>query len=176
MPPRKRSAPSSGADDEAVPKRRSLRQAASKGRQQPDEPVREKPALPKTTVKVEEKKQPKKPKAAPKSRTTAKPKAPTPKKKSLEEDAPKTKAQSSARATSEESDVDSVPATNPEAPRHDGQWYWLMKAEPETRIVNGIDVKFSIDDLRDKDEPEGWDGIRNYAGLSGSRQLVAQQY
>jgi predicted RNA-binding protein with PUA-like domain len=25
--------------------------------------------------------------------------------------------------------------------------YWLMKAEPETRIEKGVDVKFSIHDL-----------------------------
>jgi predicted RNA-binding protein with PUA-like domain len=44
--------------------------------------------------------------------------------------------------------------------------YWLMKAEPETRIeknANGddVDVKFSIDDLRSRTEPEPWEGIRN---------------
>lgn len=36
--------------------------------------------------------------------------------------------------------------------------YWLMKAEPESRIEKGHDVKFSIDDLASKTEPEGWDG------------------
>lgn len=36
--------------------------------------------------------------------------------------------------------------------------YWLMKAEPESRITKGHDVKFSIDDLASKTEPEGWDG------------------
>lgn len=36
--------------------------------------------------------------------------------------------------------------------------YWLMKAEPETRIEKGKDVKFSIDDLAACDEPQGWDG------------------
>ncbi|KAH0343086.1 DUF55-domain-containing protein, partial [Aureobasidium melanogenum] len=44
--------------------------------------------------------------------------------------------------------------------------YWLMKAEPESRIeknANGddVDVKFSIDDLRSRTEPEPWEGIRN---------------
>lgn len=63
-----------------------------------------------------------------------------------------------------------VPDRNPEAPRHDGEWYWLMKAEPESRFENGIDVRFSIDDLRAKKEPEGWDGIRAYAGKSWDRQ------
>lgn len=36
--------------------------------------------------------------------------------------------------------------------------YWLMKAEPESRIEKGVDVKFSIDDLREATEPEPWDG------------------
>ena len=36
--------------------------------------------------------------------------------------------------------------------------YWLMKAEPESRIEKGHDVKFSIDDLASRTEPEGWDG------------------
>lgn len=36
--------------------------------------------------------------------------------------------------------------------------YWLMKAEPESRMEKGVDVKFSIDDLRAATEPEPWDG------------------
>ena len=36
--------------------------------------------------------------------------------------------------------------------------YWLMKAEPDSRIEKGHDVKFSIDDLAAKTEPEAWDG------------------
>jgi hypothetical protein len=36
--------------------------------------------------------------------------------------------------------------------------FWLMKAEPETRIEKGKDVKFSIDDLAACKEPQGWDG------------------
>ncbi|KAF4997726.1 hypothetical protein F66182_16331, partial [Fusarium sp. NRRL 66182] len=39
----------------------------------------------------------------------------------------------------------------------DGRSYWLMKAEPESRIVKGVDVKFSIDDLQAATEPEPWD-------------------
>jgi predicted RNA-binding protein with PUA-like domain len=33
-----------------------------------------------------------------------------------------------------------------------------MKAEPESRLEKGIDIKFSIDDLAAKTEPEPWDG------------------
>ncbi|KAH7059041.1 PUA-like domain-containing protein, partial [Macrophomina phaseolina] len=43
-----------------------------------------------------------------------------------------------------------------------GLAYWLMKAEPESRIENGKDVKFSIDDLAAASEPEPWDGVRNH--------------
>ena len=41
----------------------------------------------------------------------------------------------------------------------EGPAYWLMKAEPESRIEKGKDVKFSIDDLEAANEPEGWDGM-----------------
>ena len=34
-----------------------------------------------------------------------------------------------------------------------------MKAEPESRLENGHDVKFSIDDLASKTAPEPWDGL-----------------
>jgi hypothetical protein len=40
----------------------------------------------------------------------------------------------------------------------DGRRYWLMKAEPESRIEKGVDVKFSIDDLRTATKPQPWDG------------------
>lgn len=36
--------------------------------------------------------------------------------------------------------------------------YWLMKAEPDTRIEKGVDVAFSIDNLAAATEPEPWDG------------------
>ncbi|RFU77258.1 thymocyte nuclear 1 [Trichoderma arundinaceum] len=79
----------------------------------------------------------------------------------------------SSRAVSEDPDVDSIPTVNPEAPRHDGEWYWLMKAEPESRFENGIDVRFSIDDLRSREKPEGWDGIRAYAARNHMRNMNA---
>lgn len=44
----------------------------------------------------------------------------------------------------------------------EGPAYWLMKAEPESRIEKGKDVKFSIDDLKAASGPEGWDGMYWY--------------
>jgi predicted RNA-binding protein with PUA-like domain len=38
-----------------------------------------------------------------------------------------------------------------------------MKAEPESRIEKGQDVKFSIDDLAAVTEPEPWSGVRNHS-------------
>ncbi|KAK8850660.1 hypothetical protein IAR55_004580 [Kwoniella newhampshirensis] len=38
---------------------------------------------------------------------------------------------------------------------------WLMKAEPDSRIVKGKDVKFSVDDF-EKLGVSQWDGVRNH--------------
>ena len=46
-----------------------------------------------------------------------------------------------------------------------------MKAEPESRIENGIDMKFSIDDLRDRQAPEAWDGVRNLVARNNMRAM-----
>lgn len=40
----------------------------------------------------------------------------------------------------------------------DGPAYWLMKAEPESRMEKGKEVKFSIDDLKNAAQQEAWDG------------------
>jgi len=58
----------------------------------------------------------------------------------------------------------SRPAKTPKADPNDDDRpkYWLMKAEPNSRIENGVDVKFSIDDLAAVTEPEPWEGVRNY--------------
>ncbi|KAI4250154.1 MAG: hypothetical protein L6R40_000326 [Gallowayella cf. fulva] len=45
-----------------------------------------------------------------------------------------------------------------EADNPHGPCYWLMKAEPNSRLEKGKDVKFSIDDLMKADKPEAWDG------------------
>ncbi|OAX83767.1 hypothetical protein ACJ72_01867 [Emergomyces africanus] len=49
--------------------------------------------------------------------------------------------------------------------------YWLMKAEPESRIEKGVDVRFSIDDLREASEPEPWDGVRNPSARNNMRAM-----
>lgn len=52
-----------------------------------------------------------------------------------------------------------------------GRQYWLMKAEPDSRIENGVDVKFSIDDLKSRNEAEAWDGVRNYVARNNMRAM-----
>ncbi|KAF7513816.1 hypothetical protein GJ744_007867 [Endocarpon pusillum] len=49
--------------------------------------------------------------------------------------------------------------------------YWLMKAEPDSRLENGVDVKFSIDDLRAKGGPEAWDGVRSLQARNNLRAM-----
>ncbi|KAM0349150.1 hypothetical protein ACHAO7_010852 [Fusarium culmorum] len=168
MPPRKRSVPE--ASEEVAPKRQSLRQAASKTQSEPEAAPVTKTNIPKKPAKAAAQKQEKEPKSSPKQQKPAAKEAAKPKKPAKKQESD---ASIDTRAGSEDPDIDSIPTTNPDAPRHDGQWYWLMKAEPETRIENGVDVKFSIDDLRAKTEPEGWDGIRAYAARNNMRKMNA---
>ena len=81
-------------------------------------------------------------------------------------------AQNGGRKTSISVEVPATPRSEanvePEVEEDtDGPSYWLMKAEPESRIEKGKDVKFSIDDLKAAKSPEGWDGVRNYGGKQG---------
>ncbi|KAF8165764.1 PUA-like domain-containing protein [Crassisporium funariophilum] len=51
-----------------------------------------------------------------------------------------------------------------------GKKYWLLKAEPDTRIVKGKDVKFSVEDFeRVKTSP--WEGVRNYEARNLMREM-----
>jgi predicted RNA-binding protein with PUA-like domain len=83
------------------------------------------------------------------------------------------KADESLNAPS--SNVKSQPAitlsTATSSNRPSTQQYWLMKAEPESRLENGHDIKFSIDDLASKTEPEPWDGIRAYPARNNLRAM-----
>ncbi|KKO98131.1 hypothetical protein THAR02_09760 [Trichoderma harzianum] len=175
MPPRKRIR-DGGEAAEPVAKRRSSRQAAASIKKAEEKeyvaPEVKKSAAPtkKRTTTAKETKSVNKPAA---TTTTEDKKKGSKKTNAKNEDDEKASSggDKATRAISEDPDIDSIPATNPDAPRHDGEWYWLMKAEPETRFENGIDVRFSIDDLRAKEKPEGWDGIRAYAARNHMRNM-----
>ncbi len=54
------------------------------------------------------------------------------------------------------------------------QQYWLMKAEPESRIENGVDVKFGVDDLmKEPNQTACWDGVRNYQARNFMRDQMS---
>ncbi|KAF9226726.1 DUF55-domain-containing protein [Gyrodon lividus] len=49
--------------------------------------------------------------------------------------------------------------------------YWLMKAEPDSRVVKGKDVKFSVDDF----ESVGitpWEGVRNFEARNLMKEMA----
>lgn len=170
MPPRKRALPgpsSAAASDEPVPKRRSLRNAAKTETTYKDSSEEPEVKARAPRKKVVAKKDDQKDDADGEPPTVLKKpvKAINKTKKPITQDDhtksapnPKANGTETPRAVSEDPDPDSIPTTNPDAPRHDGEWYWLLKAEPETRMENGHDVRFSIDDLRARKKPEGWDG------------------
>ncbi|XP_071956222.1 thymocyte nuclear protein 1-like [Antedon mediterranea] len=50
---------------------------------------------------------------------------------------------------------------------------WLMKSEPDSRIENGIDVKFGIEDLKkETNQTACWDGVRNYQARNFMRDKM----
>lgn len=50
--------------------------------------------------------------------------------------------------------------------------YWLMKSEPESRLEKGIDMKFSIEDLKAQPKQTAcWDGVRNYQARNFLRAM-----
>jgi len=55
--------------------------------------------------------------------------------------------------------------------------HWLMKSEPESRFENGVDMKFSIDELiKEPKSTACWDGVRNYEARNILRdQMKANQ-
>ncbi|KAF4850414.1 Thymocyte nuclear protein 1 [Colletotrichum siamense] len=107
------------------------------------------------------------PKAEVKKPAAKKPKKPAAGKK----EAPPRKTKDELKALRDASA--SVPDVNPDAERRDPpeERYWLMKSEPDVRIEDGYEIKFSIDDLAAKKTPEGWEGIRNYAARNNLRDM-----
>lgn len=101
------------------------------------------------------------------TRSSTRKRAASPEPKKVEEvkKQKKTTTQRGSRAKAEsEETAEPAPATkkedegNGDERKDSERRYWLMKAEPESRIEKGKDVKFSIDDLAAMKEPAGWDG------------------
>ncbi|CAF1058183.1 unnamed protein product [Brachionus calyciflorus] len=54
--------------------------------------------------------------------------------------------------------------------------FWLMKSEPESRIENGHEMKFGVDDLKaSKDKITHWDGVRNYEARNHMKSMKLGQ-
>lgn len=74
-----------------------------------------------------------------------------------------TKATGVKRATSKQQDKQE---------EQQQQQYFLMKSEPESRIQNGQEMKFSIDDLiKEPDSTTHWDGVRNYEARNIMKEM-----
>ncbi|KAJ4418227.1 hypothetical protein N0V82_005701 [Gnomoniopsis sp. IMI 355080] len=142
----KRKAPADSADD--APRRRSTRQRTSTTTA-PSAPAS--PALPKAAKTQQKKKKD--------SKTIAKARTPKESKASKEDVKDDDKDGEDAVAKPPATNRKKTPAKADTTGGTTGQQYWLMKAEPETRYENGVDVSFSIDDLAAKKEPEPWDGV-----------------
>ncbi|THV02618.1 DUF55-domain-containing protein [Dendrothele bispora CBS 962.96] len=48
--------------------------------------------------------------------------------------------------------------------------FWLLKAEPDSRIVKGKDVKFSVDDF-EAVKTSAWEGVRNYEARNLMKEM-----
>ncbi len=54
----------------------------------------------------------------------------------------------------------------------DGIAYFYFRSEPTTRMVKGVDVKFSIADLAaEPDATATWDGVRNFVARNWMREM-----
>lgn len=61
-----------------------------------------------------------------------------------------------------ESDLKSISKieASPDDQNSTTKHFWLMKSEPETRMQNGQDMKFGIEDLKlMENQTEHWDGV-----------------
>ena len=75
--------------------------------------------------------------------------------------APKRKKEAELNGTSGDGSKKVKQNSNPDAPTFS---HWLMKSEPESRLENGVDVKFGLEDLKQEpDQTACWDGVRNYS-------------
>ncbi|NXY05727.1 THYN1 protein, partial [Pteruthius melanotis] len=54
--------------------------------------------------------------------------------------------------------------------------HWLLKSEPESRLEKGVDVKFSVDDLKaEPNQTTCWEGVRNYQARNFLRSMKLGQ-
>ncbi|KAJ3777325.1 DUF55-domain-containing protein [Lentinula raphanica] len=51
---------------------------------------------------------------------------------------------------------------------------WLLKAEPDSRIVKGTDVKFSVDDFESV-KTSAWEGVRNYEARNLMKEMKLEE-
>lgn len=55
-------------------------------------------------------------------------------------------------------------------------FFWLLKSEPESRLENGMDLKFGIEDLKkEPNQTACWDGVRNYQARNFMRAMRVGQ-
>jgi predicted RNA-binding protein with PUA-like domain len=102
-----------------------------------------------------------------------------PRKKAAKTKAKATKAPSKSKAKAKPADGDKPKSNPPPPPSNDTnrsdfgmqQVYWLLKAEPLPRIENGVNVAFSISDLRACTKPEPWSGVRNPQARNNMRAM-----
>ena len=90
--------------------------------------------------------------------------SPPPPKKAATTKAKAPKAKSSPDTSAPKSKTNPPPAPSSPTNRDANgaqEVYWLLKAEPLPRYENGVNVAFSISDLRACTEPEPWGGVRN---------------
>ena len=83
----------------------------------------------------------------------------------------KIKTEEEAKAAGESSAKKLGSAESPELS------HWLIKSEPESRLENGVEMKFGIDDLMaEPDSTACWDGVRNYKARNNMMAMkVGQQ-
>lgn len=124
------------------------------------------------------------PRKDPNAKVTSKPEAPKSgrgrgrPRKSIDPNGTNTTTEKTEKTTEEKSESADAKAEDEDAEEDDdsGRSYWLMKAEPESRMEKGVDVKFSIDDLRERTKPEPWDGVRNPVARNNMREMKKGDY
>ncbi|TRY94138.1 hypothetical protein DNTS_028132 [Danionella cerebrum] len=89
------------------------------------------------------------------------------------DDAVQNKTGKRKRSAAENSDLEKKKDDEGSKPSYS---HWLMKSEPESRIENGVDVKFGIEDLKALPNQRGcWDGVRNYQARNFMRDMKLDQ-